>query len=73
MGPLTFAALIALKVGQILLLCTPELLLVCGIQLWLRNQREECSMFKIFYVVIFASASAVDFQMVEESRTLVWV
>lgn len=32
-------------------------------------------MFKIFYIVIFASASAVDCQMVEESssRTLVWV
>lgn len=75
MGPLTFIALIASYVGQILLLCTPELLLVGGIRLWLRNQREECSMFKIFDVGIFASASAVDFQMVEESsgRTLVGV
>lgn len=51
--PSHFVALICIAGGgHILLLCTPELL-VGGVPLWLRNQREECSMFLIFFLLLF--------------------
>lgn len=49
--PAHFVALICIERGHILLLCTPELLLFGGILLWLRNQREECSVFN--FILLF--------------------
>lgn len=53
--PTHFVALICIKErdgggrGPILLLCTPELLLVGSVPLWLRNQREESTSFWFFW------------------------